>query len=56
LATGIVMERNALGEDDALVALLRRSLQSGEPLRRHAEKVVLSTGGAGQRSIPNADG
>jgi anti-anti-sigma factor len=43
LATGVLMEREAMNEDDAFTALLRLSLYHGETLRERAETMVLST-------------
>jgi hypothetical protein len=42
LATGIVMEREGIDEEDAYSALLRLSLYHGELLRDRAQKTVLS--------------
>jgi anti-anti-sigma factor len=43
LATGVIMEREGIDEDDAFTALLRLSLYHGESLRSRAETVVLSS-------------
>jgi hypothetical protein len=42
LATGIIMEREGMDEDDAFTALLRLSLYHGETLRGRAESTLLS--------------
>lgn len=43
LATGIIMEREGMDEDEAFSALLRLSLYHGETLRQRAEMVVRSS-------------
>jgi anti-anti-sigma factor len=43
LATGIIMEREGVDEDDAFNALLRESLAHGETLRRWAEVLLRPT-------------
>jgi anti-anti-sigma factor len=43
LATGVIMEREGIDEDDAFTALLRLSLYHGERLRDRAEMTVIST-------------
>jgi hypothetical protein len=43
LATGVIMEREGIDEDNAFTALLRVSLHHGRSLRRQAEAIVLST-------------
>jgi hypothetical protein len=42
LATGVIMEREGIDEDNAFTALLRLSLYHGETLRDRAETMVLS--------------
>jgi anti-anti-sigma regulatory factor len=43
LATGVLMERVGIDEDDAFTALLRLSLRDGEPVHHRAEAVVFSS-------------
>ena len=56
LATGVIMEREGLDEDDAFSALLRLSLYHGDTMRERAEAMVLSTRqrGLGQPSDSDA--
>jgi transcriptional regulator with GAF, ATPase, and Fis domain len=42
LATGVLMEREGVDEDEAFTDLLRLSLYHGDPLRKEAEVVVRS--------------
>jgi anti-anti-sigma factor len=56
LATGVIMEREGISEDDAFTALLRLSLYHGETLRARAETMVLSSGQPELRATPESDG
>jgi anti-anti-sigma factor len=42
LATGVMMERGRIDEDEAFTALLRLSLRHGDPLRTRAEAILFS--------------
>jgi ANTAR domain len=46
-ATGVVMEREGISEENAFTTLRRSSQRSGPPRREHAEGVVASTGVSG---------
>jgi hypothetical protein len=56
LATGVLMEREGVEEDDAFCALLRLSLYHGQQLRSQAESLVLSARQPelGPDAVPNA--
>jgi transcriptional regulator with GAF, ATPase, and Fis domain len=55
LATGVIMEREGVDEEDAFTALLRLSLYHGEALRDRAETMVLSTRQPEQVTAPESN-